>query len=461
MFKSSTYTERRRILCQGMGGGVILLLGNPESPMNYADNTYPYRQDSSFLYYSGLAHPDLALLLDVDSGEEILFGEDYTIDLIVWMGPQPTLSARASWAGISRTMPVGSLYSQLEQIQAQGRTIHFLPPYRGATQLQLQELLGIPPGRAKQEASVRLIQSIVKQRSIKSEEEIVEIEKAVDVSVDMHLAAMRMLCPGRVESELAAEVTRIALAAGGQLSFPVIATTRGQTLHNHYHGHIAESGGLFLLDCGAETAMGYSGDLTSTFPVDRSFTPRQKEVYEILVAAYRQAVALLKPGIKNREVHGCASAVIAEGMRQLGLLRGDPAEAVAQGAHALFFPHGIGHMMGLDVHDMENLGEQHVGYAEEPRSTQFGLKSLRLAKTLEPGFVLTIEPGIYFIPELIDLWRSEGRFKDFLNYERLEKYKDFGGMRNEENYLITERTARRLGKQKPVTVAEIEAARSL
>ncbi len=460
MFKASTYTERRRILRQEIQDGILLFPGNAESPMNYPDNTYPFRQDSTFLYYTGLSHPELALLVDCNSGEEILFGDDYTIDMIVWMGPQPTMRERASWSGIAATRPAAALSSCLEDAREKGRKIHFLPPYRGEVKVQLQELLGIPAARQAEKASLPLIRAVIRQRSVKSEEEIAEIEKAIDVSVPMHQAAMRLLRPGIKESEVVGEVVRTALAAGGQPAFPVIATTRGQTLHNHYYGHTAQSGQLFLLDCGAETEMGYAGDLTSTFPVEASFSPRQKEVYEILTGAYQKAVGLLRPGIKNREVHFGASLVIAQGMRHLGLLSGDPAEAVAAGAHALFFPHGIGHMLGLDVHDMENLGEQYVGYAEEPRSGQFGLKSLRLAKALEPGYVLTIEPGIYFIPELIDRWKAEGRFRDFLNYERLESYRDFGGMRNEENYLITETGARRLGKKKPLTVEEVEEMRS-
>lgn len=461
MFSPSVYSERRNQLRQLVGNGVILLLGNSECPYNYPDNTYAFRQDSTFLYYCGLIHPDLVLLLDTETGADTLFGDDYTIDMIVWMGVQPRIAERASWAGIGRTEPMGALAGQLDKIRQQGKQIHFLPPYRGENKIQLFELLGVPLREGRQKASVDLIRAVVQQRSHKSEEEIGEIERAVDITVDMHLAAMRMVRPGMLESEVNAEVTRIALESGGYLSFPVIATINGQTLHNHYHGNRAESGRLFLLDCGAETPMGYAGDLSSTFPVDKAFTQRQKEVFAISSQAHQRAVSMLQPGIRNKEVHFAACRVIAEGMKQMGLMKGNTEDALQQGAHAMFIPCGTGHMLGLDVHDMENLGENYVGYDPgEPHSTQFGLKSLRLARALEPGFVLTVEPGIYFIPDLIDLWRAEGRFTDFLNYDQLEKFKDFGGIRNEENYLITANGARRLGKKKPMTIAEVEAERT-
>jgi Xaa-Pro aminopeptidase len=326
--------------------------------------------------------------------------------------------------------------------------------------LLLAELLAMAPRDVAKNASVELIRAVVDQRAHKNEEEIAEIEKAVATSVDMHAAAIRLARPGVTERTIAAEVERIATAAGGRIGYPVIATINGQTLHNHVHPNTLSEGDLFLLDAGAETALRYAGDLTSTTPVSSGFDAQQRAVYEILLSAYDTAVAKLAPGVPNRDVHFAAARVIFDGMKQLGIMKGDTDEALAAGAHALVFPHGIGHMMGLDVHDMENLGEHYVGYDGQPRSTQFGLKSLRLARPLEPGFVLTIEPGIYFIPQLIDEWRSHRHCAPFINYDAIDRWRDFGGMRNEENYLITADGARRLGPRKPQTTAEMDALRS-
>jgi Xaa-Pro aminopeptidase len=324
----------------------------------------------------------------------------------------------------------------------------------------LFDLLGIPPQKMSAEASVDLIRAVVDMRSIKSPEEIAEIEKAVDISVDMHIAGMAMARPGLRESDIAAEVERIALASGNGPSFPVIATIHGEILHNHFHGNTLKSGDLFLLDAGAETTMGYAGDLSSTFPVDTKFSARQKTIYDIALNSYQAAVNTIAPGVTNLEVHLNAARAIAAGMKDIGLMKGDTEEAVAAGAHAMFFPCGTGHMMGLDVHDMEDLGEEYVGYDGKPKSTEFGLKSLRLARVLEPGFVLTVEPGIYFIPQLMDLWRSQNKFTEFLNYEEMNKWRDFGGVRNEEDYLVTNTGKRRLGKAKPLTTDEVEEVRN-
>jgi Xaa-Pro aminopeptidase len=457
MFSRETYQTRRKNLQSKMDSGLILLLGNAESPMNYADNCYRFRQDSSFLYFFGLNQPDLAAVIDLDEGREIIFADELTIDHIVWMGDLPTVAARAEQAGVTDTRPTAELDRYLKSAR---RPIHFLPPYRPDNKIRLAELLGVAPASAAERASVELIQAVVGLRSIKSDEEITEIEKAVDISVDMHTAGMAMARPGLRESDIAAEVERIALARGSGTSFPVIATIHGETLHNHYHGNILKSGDLFLLDAGAETTMGYAGDLSSTFPVDAKFTERQKTVYDIALAAYHAAVDTIAPGVKNLEVHLNAARAIAAGMKGLGLMKGDIEEAVAAGAHAMFFPCGTGHMMGLDVHDMEDLGEVYVGYGGKPKSTEFGLKSLRLARELEPGFVLTVEPGIYFIPQLMDLWRSQDKFTEFLDYDELDKWRDFGGVRNEEDYLVTSEGKRRLGKQKPLTTEEVEAVRN-
>ena len=461
MFPRETYVTRRAVLASEFNGGILLFPGNSESPMNYADNCYPFRQDSTFLYYFGLDQPDLAAVIDIDAGTATIYGDELTIDHIVWMGALPTISARAETVGVSDTRPLYSLSDTVRDAAARGRKVRFLPPYRADTKLRLSELLGIAPSRVAEQASGEFIQAVVNQRSHKSTEEIAEIEKAVGVSVAMHEAAVRMARPGMMEAEIAAEVERIAVAAGGRLAFPVIATIHGETLHNHDHGNRMSEGDLFLLDAGAETPLGYGGDLTSTFPVSHRFTNRQKTIYELEMAAYGSAVNTLAPGVPNRDVHFAAARVIFEGMKGLGVMKGDTEEALEAGAHAMVFPCGVGHMMGLDIHDMENLGEVIVGYAGKPKSTQFGLKSLRLARELEPGFVITVEPGIYFIPQLMDLWRSQGHCAEFINFDELDKWRDFGGIRNEEDFLITADGARRLGPPKPGTVPEIEALRSL
>jgi Xaa-Pro aminopeptidase len=460
MFDKGIYTERRNKLKQRMQSGLLLFLGNNESPMNYPDNTYHFRQDSSFLYYFGLDFPGLAAIVDVDEDRAIIFGNDLTVDEIVWMGTQPTLKERALEAGITDTRPLKELDTMLANARSTGRPILYLPPYRHRNILELHRLLDKSPADIQTGSSVEFVRAVVDQRNIKGPEEIEELEKAVNITVDMHLAAMRMIKPGITEAQVAAAVTEVALAADGNVSFPVIATINGQTLHNHYHGNTLKSGDLFLLDAGAETTMRYAGDMSSTIPVDPTFTQRQKEIYTIAYDAHMAAVNLLQPGRKFKEIHLAACRVIAQGMKDLGFMTGDVDEAVAAGAHALFFPCGLGHMMGLDVHDMEDLGEVYVGYDGQPKSTEFGLKSLRLARALEPGFVLTIEPGIYFIPELIDLWKQEGRLSQFINYDKVETYKDFGGIRNEEDFVITENGYRLLGKPLPKSISEVETEKT-
>lgn len=457
MFTKETYINRREQLKKTVASGILLFLGNDECGMNYADNTYPFRQDSTFLYFFGLSYVGLSAIIDIDNDKEIIFGDELTIDDIVWMGTQPTLKEKSERVGVLCTQSSKSIESYLKNAQSKGQQIHFLPTYRPEHKLKLMDWLGYMP--AAQEASVPFIRAVVNQRNYKSAEEIVEIEKACNTTADMHIKAMQILRPGMKESQIAGALADVALSAGGNLSFPTIATINGQTLHNHYHGNIVKSGDMLLLDAGAETAMGYAGDMSSTIPVDKKFTSRQKDVYNIQVASHLAAVEALRPGIPFKDVYELSSKVIVEGMKSLGFMKGNADDAVREGAHAMFFQCGLGHMMGLDVHDMENLGEVYVGYDGEPKSTQFGRKSLRLGRKLEPGFVLTIEPGVYFIPELIDLWKGEKKFTEFINYDKLETYKDFGGIRNEEDYLITEDGARRLGKKIPLTTDEVEALR--
>ncbi len=459
MFSKETYINRRNKLKSDVKSGILLFLGNDESGMNYADNTYHFRQDSTFLYFFGSDYAGLNAIIDIDENREIIFGDELTIDHIVWMGSQPTIKEKSEHVGIHETKPASQLKDYLQTAIAKGRQIHYLPPYRPEHQIKLFELLSIMPSQANAGQSIDFVKAVVNQRNYKSQEEIVLIEDAVNITADMHLAAMRMTRAGMKESEIAAAVQQVAIAAGGQLSFPVIATINGQTLHNHYHGNTLKSGDMLLLDCGAENSMHYAGDMSSTFPVDKTFTTRQKEIYQIALNAHEAAIDMLAPGVKFKDIHLKAGRTIAEGMKEMGFMKGDLDAAVQQGAHALFFQCGLGHMMGMDVHDMENLGEVYVGYNGEAKSTQFGLKSLRLGRELEENFVLTIEPGIYFIPELIDMWKAENRFAEFINYDKVEQYKDFGGCRNEEDFLITKNGARLLGKPIPKTIADVEAMR--
>lgn len=457
MFSKETYMQRRALLKKTLGSGVLLFLGNDECGLNYEDNTFRYRQDSTFLYYFGLSFAGLSAIIDIDEDKEIIFGDELTIDHIVWMGTQPTLKEKSQRVGVSITMPSADIIGYLHKAVQKGQAIHYLPPYRAEHKLKLMDWLGVPP--ARQEGSVSFIRAVIAQRSYKSAEEVVEIEKACDITADMHITAMKILRPGMREWEVSAAMEAVAHAAGGDLSFATIATVNGQTLHNHYHGNTVKPGDLFLIDAGAETEMGYAGDMSSTIPADKKFTQRQREVYEIQNAMHLESVKALRPGIPYMDVYDLSARVMVEGLKGLGLMKGNAEDAVREGAHALFYPHGLGHMMGLDVHDMENLGELWVGYNGQPKSTQFGRKSQRLAIPLEPGFVHTVEPGIYFIPELIDLWKGQKKFTDFINYDKVETYKDFGGIRNEEDYLITETGARRLGKKIPLTPDEVEALR--
>ncbi len=459
MFPRQTYIDRRSTLASRFDSGLLLLPGNAETPMNYADNCFHFRQDSTFLYYFGLDQADLAAVIDIDAGTATVFGDDLSIEYIVWMGVLPTVAERADKVGITDTRPLTAMSEVLADAQSAGRDVHFLPPYAPGTCMQLSKLLDFPYREARERASTQFIQAVVDQRSIKSAEEIAEIERAVNTSVDMHEAAIQMARPGMLESEISAEVERIAMAEGGRISFPVIATIHGETLHNHDHSNIISEGDLFLLDCGAETAMGYAGDLSSTFPVSPRFSDRQRIIYDLQLLAQNTAVDALAPGVPYKDVHFAASRVIFDGLKDLGVFKGDTDDALAAGAHAMVLPCGTGHMMGLDVHDMENLGEVYVGWDGQPKSTQFGLKSLRLGRPLQPGFVVTVEPGIYFIPQLMDVWRADGTCADFIDFDELDKWRDFGGVRNEEDFLITDDGARRLGRHKVQTVEEVEGMR--
>jgi Xaa-Pro aminopeptidase len=458
MFNKETYIQRQYELLEKVNSGIILLLGNDDSPMNYTDNPYRFRQDSSFLYYFGLSRPGLIALLDTGNGRVSIYGDDYSVEDFVWMGNQPTIHDSAALCGVENTGSLNDLRNRTNQAIKLKESIHFLPQYRPENVLKLMAMTGLSAQEIKTEVSAQFIRAVVSQRNYKTAAEIVEIEKGVDTTIDMHLTAMKIIKPGMSELDVVVEIEKLARATGGDISFPTIATINGQTLHNHYHGNIINEGQLFLLDCGAETPMGYAGDLSSTFPVGRSFSSLQKDIYNLVLKSHYACVEALKPGVTFKEVHRAACLTIAEGLKSMGLMKGDTQSAVESGAHALFFPCGTGHMMGLDIHDMENLGEEYVGYGEEPKSTQFGLKSLRLGRELEPGFVLTIEPGIYFIPELTDQWRAQKKFTEYLNYDEIDKFRNFGGIRNEENYLITADGKQLLGnKKKPMIAEDVEA----
>lgn len=454
MFSKETYIGRRDALVKKMaGGGVVLMPGNGEASRNYPANVYHFRQDSTFSYFFGVELPDLAGIIDLDSGETTLLGDDLTMDDIIWTGPQPTIAELGAKAGIANTRPLSALAAMLK-----GRKVHFLPPYRAETTLKVGRLLGLQPDQVAGNASVELALAVVSLRDKKSEEEIAEIEKACEIGYLMHTTAMRMCRAGVVEREIAGAIEGIALAHGAGTSFTSIVSQNGETLHNHFYGNTLAEGRMLLVDAGAETVSGYASDFTRTMPVSGKFTQRQKDIYNIVLAANDRAFSLAKPGMLYRDVHLAACRTIVDGLKDLGLMRGDTGEALAAGAHALFMPHGLGHMMGMDVHDMENIGEKYVGYDEETmRGTDIGTASLRMGRRLQPGMVMTVEPGIYFIPALIEKWRGEGLNSRFIDFDAAAEFIGFGGVRIEDDLLITPTGNRMLGKRRiPVTVDEIE-----
>lgn len=458
MFETSVYKNRRARLKEKVKSGLVLILGNGEAPANYTDNTYKFRQDSSFLYFFGLNQPGFAGVIDIDSGDEYIFGNDVDMDDIIWMGPQPSVKDMAARVGVSKTAPFARLADCMKTAISQGRRIHFLPPYRFRNMLLLEELLGIRPALVKNYASLELIKAVVDLRSVKEPCEIEEITKACNIGYEMHTAAMRNCKPGVKEQYIAGLIEGIAASYGSMVSFPVILSQNGETLHNHDHSQILQEGRMMLTDAGAEEVSHYCSDFTRTVPVGGKFLTRQKEVYNIVLAANNKAIEIAKPGVTYQYVHLEVCKVLAQGLKDLGLMKGDVNEAVAAGAHALFMPHGLGHMMGLDVHDMEDLGQIYVGYDDETRPIdQFGTSSLRMGRRLQEGFVITDEPGCYFIPALIDQWRAQGMHKEFLNYDKIETFKDFGGIRLEDDILIIPGGSRFLGdKRTPITVEEVE-----
>ncbi len=459
MFEAAVYQARRARLKADVGSGLILLLGNDEVGMNYAANTFHFRQDSTFLYFFAVDLPGLAAVIDIDEGTETLYGNDLTVADIVWTGPQPTMADYRKPGGIAASAPMAELDKALDAAIRTGRRIHFLLPYRTEHTLKLTHLLSIKPTMVAAYRSEALHKAVVAQRNIKSAEEIADIERAVNVSREMYLTAMAAAAPGKYEYEIVAEILRIAKARGCDPSFPVICSVHGETLHNHYHGNQMAAGDVFVLDSGVETAHKYASDITRTIPVNGTFSAQQRTCYDIVLRAQLAAIAAIKPGVPYRDVHMLVAKSFATDLKAAGLMKGDPDEAVAAGAHAMFFPHGLGHMLGLDVHDSENIGEAYVGY--EPgieRSKQFGLGYLRLARTLQPGFVLTVEPGLYFIPQLIDQWKAEKQNEAFINYAEVEKYRNARGYRIEDDVVVTDAGNRVLGDPIPKAVADVEKA---
>jgi len=450
-FSAETYTQRRKKLMELMGEGKILLLGNGYSSINFEDNSYPYRQDSSFLYYAGLNKEGLNLLIDADKGETILFGDDVSLDHVIWMGDQEKLIDMAAKAGINKVLPSMNIFDHVDS------SSHYLPPYRSAHTIKLEQYLDI----TEIKPSLKLIMAISEQRNIKSEEEIKCMHEAASLTAAMHKEVMVNAREGMNEYELVALASKFAWEHNVQWSFTPIMTTQGQTLHNHNYRGKLSAGDLLLFDGGIEHGSGYAGDMTRTFPVNSSFSTKQKDIYTIVVKAHDTAVEACKAGVYYKDIHLMASQVIAEGLTELGLMKSDPEDAVMEGAHSLFFPHGLGHLIGLDVHDMENLGEDFIGYDQTIRkSREFGLKSLRLGRPLQEGFAITIEPGIYFIPQLFEKWKAEKMHEEFINYDAVASYMDFGGIRVENDYVIRADGAQLLGEKLDYDADSVEKARS-
>ncbi len=458
MFNSQVYTERRKALKAQFREGVLLFFGNKECPMNYAGNPYRFRQDSTFSYYFGLNVPDLVGIMDVDSGEDIIYGNDAELEDIIWMGSQKSLSEKCSAVGVKTTKPYDKLAGDMCRALAKSRRIHFLPPYHEYKRLLLGYYNELKYKEVEKHYSVDLIRAVVSQRSVKDKHEIAEIENTLsNVTYEMYQQAMKTAKPGNFEYQVAGRMEGVTLESECTIAYPVTCSVNGEVLHNHYYGNKLKAGDLLLIDAGAQSPLNYATDITRTLPVGGKFSDRQKEIYDLVLKTQEEAIKKIKPGVAYKSIHLDAAKTIAEGLKGLGLMKGDMDEAVAQGAHALFLPHGLGHMLGLDVHDMEDLGEDYVGYDEEVlRSNQFGLSYLRFGKKFTEGNIITVEPGIYFIPALLEKWKAEKKFIDFINYNKAESYLGFGGIRIEDDVLVTSNGQKVLGKPIPKTITEIE-----
>ena len=456
-FAADTYRARREHLRETLGGGLVLLLGTGDVWRN-ADNPHPFRQDSHVLYYTGIARPGIALVLDADSGTDTLFGPPDDFDDLVWHGPHPSLGDLAAESGIADVREFGELSEVLAEAKRQGRTVHYPPAFMPGTLVGLARLLGETVDAVEEGASEELMRALGEQRAVKTDAEIAEIEDAIAVSAEMYAVAMRMTRPGLREYEVRAAMLHVALQHNLSVSFEPITSVRGEVLHNHASENTLRDGQLFLLDSGVETAEGYASDITRTIPVSGRFSDEQRAIYEIVLRAEEDAIAQIRPGVNFRDLHLAAARTLADGLKGIGLMQGDTDDAVEAGAHALFFPHGLGHPMGLDTHDVQDLGDTYAYPADRPRSDQFGLGFLRFARDLAAGHVMTIEPGCYFIPPLIDRWRSEGRHTEFIDYDAVERFRGFGGIRIEDDVLCTDDGHRVLGPGIPKSVADVEAA---
>lgn len=461
MFDKQTYVNRRARLRSLVNDGIIIIFGNNESPCNYPSNGYyPFRQDSSFLYYFGLNRDGLVGVIDIDNNSETVFGNDIDIEDIVWYGSVDSVHDLAAQVGVEHTAPMRALKNTCNEALRQKRRIHFLPPYRHDIKIQIFDLLGIHPVQQKEAASMELIKAVVSMRSVKEQQEIEELERAAEIGYLMHTTAMRLTRPGVTEKFVGGQVDGIAHSYGAMTSFPTIYSQHGEIMHGNPSMSVLQAGRLALCDAGAETINNYCSDNTRTMPVSGTFTQRQLEIYSIVEACHDHVLEVAKPGVKYFDVHLAVCRLMTERLKELGLMKGNTDEAVAAGAHAMFLPHGLGHMMGMDVHDMEGLGQTNVGFDEEtrPNLEQFGTNALRMGRRLQKGFVVTDEPGIYFIPALIDEWKADGHCKEFINFDLLETYKDFGGIRIEDDILITEDGCRFIGEKRiPYHPKDVEA----
>lgn len=461
MFDTATYIRRRNELKKLVKEGIIILFGNNESPANFPNNGYyPFRQDSSFLYYFGLQRDGLVGIIDIDNDKDILVGNDIDIEDIVWYGSVESMTEMMQRCGAQETLPMKALKTICNEALSKHRKIHFLPPYRHDIKIQVFDLLGVHPIQQKEAASMELIKSVVKMRSAKEQQEIEELERAAVIGYKMHTTAMRLTKPGVTEKFVSGQVDGIAHSYGAMVSFPTIYTQHGEILHGAPSMNKLEEGRLVLCDAGGETLNNYCSDNTRTMPVNGKFTQRQLEIYSIVEACHDYTLELAKPGVKYADVHFAICRLMFDRLKEVGLAKGNTEDAVKAGAHAMFLPHGLGHMMGMDVHDMENLDQINVGFDEEtrPNLDQFGTNCLRMGRRLEEGFVVTDEPGIYFIPALIDEWKAKKHCAEYLNFDKLETYKDFGGIRIEDDVLITKDGCRFIGKDRiPYHPKDVEA----
>lgn len=467
MFSKEVYARRRQTLVAKMADsaaegkrGIALFIGNTEAPAQYKDNCYKFRQDSTWLYFFGIDQPLYAAIIDLDNGNETIFANDVEIGDIIWMGPQPSVASVAASVGVEKSAPYTDLNAAVAKVLAEGRPVHFVKPSRYYNTMKIASLLGCGTDEVAGRFSLALTKAIISMRLVKEDCEIEAIDDACNLGYEMHTVARNSIVPGIIEQEIVGKMDGVTLSKGWGVSFPTILTQHGETLHNHLHDKIIEPGKLMVIDAGAESNVHYASDFTRTYPTSGKFTAKQREIYQIVCDCNEFAFSMTRPGISYREVHLKTMHLMLEELRALDIVRGDVQDMVEAGIAGLFMPHGLGHNMGLDVHDMEDYGENYVGYDDDQRrSPQLGLGSLRMARKLVPGNVITDEPGIYFIPALIEKWKSEKTDQGFVNYSKLESYYDFGGIRLEDDVLVTADGARRLGKERlPISPDDVEAA---